>query len=617
MAGAGILEKIISLVTSAVNALPGMVATELFHNFARALRIPIMQIVQAKGWLDPDTYSVMDQYCEDLTQKAKEGKLHDAIGRDKQIESMMDILTRNGKGNPCVVGEAGVGKTALVEGLAYRIAQGNVPEDFKDKRIIKVNMVSLIAGKAYNNGAGPVGRMRALFESAKKDPNIILFIDEFHQIVQCNAAELFKTYIDNGDIKIITATTKKEYDKWITKDSALERRFTKVFVEEPNAIETLKMLKGISSKFEEDGNVHISEKALISAVELTGRYMKNRNYPDKAIDVVSSAARAAYRENKCSASPLDFVTLTEKDIQKEVSKATGISIGEMSKYEFESLRSLEKRIGSYIKGQDEAVKSVSDAVRRSRAGMSDSSKPCASFLFAGTPNVGKTALAQCLGSEVGKCIKIDLGQEFLKDKFTSDIKNGLCSVVIFDKLERANVPMLNIISEILENGYIFDGNGQKVDFTNTIVVITTNIGSKSILSSTDKDDKVVVKKNVLDELNKCLGESFVNQVDDVLVFNKLNSESFKDVVKIFINSFERDMLKQGIKVKVDESVINSISSVDINHRLGSRQAQNIIRERIKKPIANLMLEEKIKQNSTVVCTCTDGKEIEFKIDSKK
>lgn len=616
MAGPGILTQVMSGITSALISLPGGLITAVFNNVVRALRIPIMQIIQAKGWLDPDTYSVMDQYCEDLTQKAKEGNLHDAIGRDKQIKSMMDILTRNGKGNPCVIGEAGVGKTALVEGLAYRIAQGDVPEDFKDKRIIKVNMVSLIAGKAYNNGAGPVGRMRALFETAKKDPNIILFIDEFHQIVQCNAAELFKTYIDNGNIKIIAATTNTEYG-YIAKDPALERRFTKVFVEEPNEIETLKMLKGISSEFEENGNVHISEKALISAVELTGRYMKDRHYPDKAIDIVSSAARAAYRENKCSASPLDFVTLTEKDVQKEVSKATGIPIGEISKSESESLRSLEKRIGSYIKGQDEAIKSVSDAVRRSRAGMSDSSKPCASFLFAGTPNVGKTALAQCLGSEVGKCVKVDLGQEFLKYSLIEEIKKKPYSVVIFDKLERANVPTLNIISEILENGYIFDGNGQKVDFTNTIVVITTNIGSKSILSITDKDDKVVVKKNVLDELNKCLGESFVNQVDDVLVFNKLNYESFKDVVKIFINSFERDMLKQGIKVKVDESVINSISSVDINHRLGSRQAQNIIRERIKKPIANLMLEEKIKQNSTVVCTCTDGKEIEFKIDLKK
>lgn len=616
MAVSAFLSKIAATTLASIISLPGSLLTEVFHNVVRAFRIPIMQIIQAKGWFDPDTYSVMDQYCEDLTQKAKEGKLHDAIGRNKQIKSMIDVLTRNGKGNPCVVGEAGVGKTALVEGLAYRIAQGDVPEDFKDKRIIKVNMVSLIAGKAYNNGAGPVGRMRALFESAKKDPNIILFIDEFHQIVQCHAAELFKTYIDNGDIKIITATTKDEYDKYISEDPALERRFTKVFVEEPNAVETLKILKGISYKFEEDGHVHISEKALISAVELTGRYMKNRNYPDKAIDIVSSAARAAYRENKDSATPLDFVTLTERDIQKQIFELTGVPIGEMSKSESESLRSLEKRIGGYIKGQDEAVKCVSDAIRRSRAGMSDSSKPRASFLFTGTPNVGKTALAQHLGIEVGNCMKIDMGQKFSKRSLI-DVRDKPYSVVIFDKLEKANVSVLNIISEILENGYILDDNGQKVDFTDSIVVITTNIGSKSILSSNDNDDKVVVKKNVLDELNKYFGESFVNQVDDVLVFNKLNSESFKDIVKIFIDSFERDMLKQGIKIKVDESVINYISSVDINHRLGSRQAQNIIREKIKKPIVNLMLDEKIKQNSTVVCTCTDGKEIEFKIDLKK
>lgn len=616
MAVPAVLGKIVATLLAGVKLVPGMIATEFIHNAIKAITMPVMQIIQAKGWLDPDTWSVMDQYCEDLTKKAKEGKLHDAVGRDRQIKSMMNILSRNGKGNPCVIGEAGVGKTALVEGLAYRIAKGDVPDDFKNKKIIKVNMVSLIAGKAYNNGAGPVGRMRALFETAKKDPNIILFIDEFHQIVQCNAAELFKTYIDSGNIKIIAATTTSEYS-YISKDPALERRFTKVFVEEPNDIETLKILKGILHEFEENGHVHISEKALVAAVELTGKYMKNRSYPDKAIDVLSSAAKSVYRENKRSAKPLDVVTVAEKDIQKIVSDETGIPIGEVSKSESDSLRSLEKRIGSYIKGQDEAITSVSNALRRSRVGMSDNSKPSASFLFAGTPNVGKTALAQCLGSEVGNCIKVDLGQEFSKRSLIDKVWKKPRSVVIFDKLEKANISTLNLISEILENGYIFDSSEHKVDFTNTIVVITTNIGSKSILDSSDKDDKALIKKNVLDEANKYLGEEFVNQIDEILVFNKLNSDSFKDIVKIFIDSFERDMLKQGIKVKVDESVINSISSVDINHRLGSRQAQNIIRERIKKPIANLMLEEKIKQNSTVVCTCTDGKEIEFKIDLKK
>lgn len=616
MAVSAFLSNVAAITLSSILSLPGSLITEVFHNIVRAFRIPIMQIIQSKGWFDPDTWSVMDQYCEDLTQKAKEGKLHDAIGRDKQIKSMMDILTRSGKGNPCVIGEAGVGKTALVEGLAYRIAKGDVPEDFKNKKIIKVNMVSLIAGKAYNNGAGPVGRMRALFETAKKDPNIILFIDEFHQIVQCNAAELFKTYIDNGNIKIIAATTTSEYS-YISKDPALERRFTKVFVEEPNDIETLKILKGISSEFEENGHIRIPEKALISAVELTGKYMKNRSYPDKAIDVVSSAAKSVCRENKCLANPQDVVTVTEEDIQKIISDETGIPIGRISKSESEALKSLEKRMGSYIKGQEEIVTFISDAVRRSRWGMSEGSRPRASFIFTGTPNVGKTALAQCLGSEVGNCVKVDLGQEFSKRSLMDKVWKKPYSVVVFDKLEKADVSTLNIISEILENGYIFDNAGHKIDFTNTMVVITTNIGSKSILNSTDKDSKDVIKKNVLDELNKRLGETFVNQVDDVLIFNKLNSESFKDVVKIFINSFERDMLKQGIKIKVDESVINSISSVDINHRLGSRQAQNIIRERIKKPIANLMLEEKVKRNGTVVCTCTDGKEIEFKIDSKK
>ena len=601
----------------ALISIPSMFISGAVGNVIRAIRIPLMQIIQAKGWLDPDTYSVVDQYCVDLVQEATMGKLHAAIGREQQTENMINILTRSGKGNPCVIGEAGVGKTALVEGLAYKIAKGDVPDDFKNKRILKVNMVSLIAGKAYNNGAGPVGRMRALFETAAKDPNIILFIDEFHQIVQCNAAELFKTYIDNGDIKIIAATTNNEYNTYIAKDPALDRRFTKVLVEEPSEAQTLEMLKGISYKFEEDGHVRISEEALVAAVELTGKYMKNRSYPDKAIDVVGSAAKSVYRENTLLANPLDVVTVTEKDIQKIISGETGIPMGEISASEAEALRLLEKRIGGYIKGQEEAVASVSNAVRRSRAGMSDSSKPRASFLFAGTPNVGKTALAQRLGNEIGSCIRVDLGQEFSKRSLIDKVLQKPYSVVVFDKLERANVSTLNIISEILENGYIFDSAGHKVDFTNTIVAITTNIGSKAILDSADDDDKAVVKKNALEEINKCLGETFVNQIDEVVVFNKLNSESFKEIVKIFVNSFERSMLKQGIKVKVDESVINLISSVKINHRLGTNQIRNAISEHIKKPIAKFIVDGKIKANYAVDCICTDEGKIEFKINSKK
>lgn len=616
MTFAKIIESLLSSAGSALLAIPGTLITETLHSVARVVRMPIMQIIQAKGWLDPDTWSVMDQYCEDLTQQAKEGKLHDAIGRDKQIESMMNILTRNGKGNPCVVGDAGVGKTALVEGLAYRIAQGDVPDSFKNKRIIKVNMVSLIAGKAYNNGAGPVGRMRALFETAKKDPNIVLFIDEFHQIVQCNAAELFKTYIDNGDVKIIAATTNSEYNEHVSKDPALDRRFTKVFVEEPNEIETLKILDGISYKFKENGHICIPQETLVAAVELTGRHM-NGPFPDKAIDILGLAVRRVDEKNKRLAHPLDIVTVTEKDIQKEISDATGIPLGEISENEGTLLRSLEKRMEYYIKGQKEAIKAVSDAIRRSRTGMSDNSKPRASFLFVGTPNVGKTALAQCLGSELKSCIKIDVGQEFSREFLINQVRKKPYSAFVFDNLEEASVATLRTILEILRNGYILDRYGHKTDFTNTMVVITTNIGSKAILDSTDKDDKAVIKKNVLNELNKCLGETFVNQVDDILVFNKLNSESFKDIIKIFVGSFERDMLKQGVKIKVDESVINYISSVEINHKLGSRQARDIIREMLRKPIAKLMIDKKIKPNCTVNCIYTDGKEIEFKIDSKK
>ena len=264
---------------------------EVIHCVLKVFSTPIMQIAQASGWLDPDTWSVMSQYCEDLTEQAKMGKIHPAIEREEEMDSMIDILSRNGKGNPCVIGEAGVGKTAIVEGLAYRIAKGDVPEDFKNKRIIKVNMVSLIAGKSYNHGDGAVGRIRALFDAAAKDPDIILFMDEFHQIVQCNAAELFKTFLDRGNVKMIAVTTASEFKNYIGKDPALERRFTKVHVKEPNELQTYNILKGIKKVLVGD-NVEVPDEVLMTTVKLTGKYMKNRTYPDKAIDVVASAAKA-------------------------------------------------------------------------------------------------------------------------------------------------------------------------------------------------------------------------------------------------------------------------------------------------------------------------------------
>ncbi len=599
-----------SLWTFISSTVLPVAGSEFLHIALKAIAQPVVQIAQASGWLDADTWSVMSQYCEDLNEKAKMGKIHDVIGRDKEIYSMIDILTRNGKGNPCAVGEAGVGKTALIEGLAYRIANGKVPEDFKNKKIIKVNMVNLIAGKAYNKGEGAVGRMRALFDAAAKDKDIILFIDEFHQIVQCNAAELFKTYLDRGDIRVIAATTTSEY-RYISKDPALERRFTKVFLEEPTQSETLQILKGIRNDFEDGGKVRVTDEALVAAVNLTGKYMKNRSYPDKAIDVVSSASKLVQRKSSNLLKSLEIPNITEEDIQYVISSETNIPVGKISETESKLLDSLEERIENCVKGQSQAVKVVSDAIRCGRAGMSLNNKPRASFLFTGTSGVGKTLLAQEIGREIGNLVCIDLEQDYSKDSFLEKIWKKPYSVVLFDKLEEADQSTIKMLSGILERGYTMDSAGHKVDFTNTIIIMTSKVGENIILNCVDSEEKDS-KNRVYEKIEKVFGESFVKNIDNVVVFNKLNLKSFEQISDILLDSFEKIMKSQKINLKIDESVKKYISLNGINHKLGARQIEKVICEAIGKPIANMMINGKIKSQDTLMCSFSDGK-IKFEI----
>lgn len=600
--------------------------TSVFNTVGSAVARPLVELAQSTGWLDPDTYSVMSEYCEDLTEYARAGKLHDAIGRDKEIDSMIDILTRNGKGNPCVVGDSGVGKTALVEGLAYRIAQGNVPEDFKNKKIIKVNMVNLIAGKSYNNGNGAVGRMRALFDKAKEDKDIILFIDEFHQIVQCNAAELFKTYLDRGEIRVIAATTTSEYG-YISKDPALERRFTRVFLEEPTKYQTLEILRRLKNEMEESCGVRVSDESLLASVELTGRYMKSRSYPDKAIDVINSAIKSVYRINKASSVPEATPVVTEEDVKRIVASETNIPLGNISELEFKLLNSMDERIKYNIVGQDEAVKSVCDAVRRGRTGIRSSSRPRASFLFTGTSGVGKTAFAEALGGEIGSLVKIDMSQycsrsslsELIgskingyKGELTEKVWKKPYSVVLFDGVEKADVNVLNIILGIIENGYIVDSSGNKVDFTNTIVVMTTNVGERLILNANQNEDQLSIRNNVLNEVNNVFGNELVNRVDDIIVFNKLSKPNMKEIAKIFINSLETQLNAENISLQIPEEVIEYISNVEINHKIGARQLRRIVCDKLEKPIAKLIIEDKIEKGGAIICSV--GKNgIEFEV----
>lgn len=617
------------------------VISSLLGKITELILTPVMRMAQSTGWLDPDTYSVMSEYCEDLTEIAKNNmenekrakengkpeeknkkEIHDVIGRDKEIATLIDILSRNGKGNPCVVGDSGVGKTALVEGLAYRIAHGNVPDDFKNKKIIKVNMVNLIAGRSYNNGDGAVSRMRALFDKASKDKDIVLFMDEFHQVVQCNAAELFKTYLDRGQVKVIAATTTSEYSH-ISKDPALERRFTRVLLNEPNQSETLEIIKGLKNTFEKGTTIKISDEAMIASVELTGRYMPVKSYPDKAIDAIGFAIRSVARKS----TPGKLVTVTAEDIRRVVSAETHIPIDTITEREAQAMATMEGRVKRHVAGQNEAVKLVCDAIKRGRAGIADPHKPRASFFFTGLPGVGKTLLAESIGEEVGSFIKIDMSQyntansvaeltgskiQGYKGELVEKVWKNPYSVILFDGIEKASPQVCNVILEILDKGYLVNSAGNKVDFTNSIIIMTSGVGSEVIFNADENSDKFHVKKEVLKRTTQVFGPEFLSKVSNTVIFNKLTSKNFEEMSEMFIGYFEDRLARENIRLEINDDVKKYISCVEVNHFQGSRQLKRRVEKKLEKPIADLIINRKLKKGDTVVCSVGDN-EINFEV----
>ncbi len=563
---------------------------------------PVSLLLQSSGYMDPDSYSVMSRYCEDLTEQAKLGEGQEAVARDKEIDSLIDILSQEGKANACVTGDAGVGKTALVEGLAYRIATGDVPDDFKDKRVIKVNMVSLIAGNAYSKSDGAVTRMRALFDKAKQDPNIILFIDEFHQIVQCGAGELFKTYLDRPGVHVVAATTTSEYS-YISKDPALERRFKKLVLEELDPSQTLSVLENLRPKFEEKSGVKINGSALMSAVDLTGKYMRNRTYPDKAIDVLSLASKLVERRDKKAGSNV-IPEVKEEDIQSVITAETGIPLGPITAVESKRLSSIKDRVGSSIIGQKEAVDKLCGAVRNARNGFVNASKPKSSFLLTGTSGVGKTALAERAGHEMGNLVKINTAHSSIDDKFLEQIWKKPYSLVVLDNIDRADRITFNQILGILEDGFTYDSHRRKIDFTNSIVVMTSSVGDDIILNDTQNDTNTL-KQKVLSKVEERFGSNFVNKLDDVLVFDKLNQSDAKEILRIFADRLENKMSTKNISLKIGDDVLGDMAKKDINHRIGAVGLQKKVAEKLESPLMEMLLSGKIKKGDHISCRLED------------
>jgi ATP-dependent Clp protease ATP-binding subunit ClpA len=517
---------------------------------------------------------------------------------------------RDGKGNSCIVGEAGVGKTALVEGLAYKISKGDVPDEFKDIKIIKVNMVNLIAGNSYeDNQNGAIRRIRALFNAAKKDPNMILFIDEFHQIANIGAAELFKTYLDRGDVKIIATTTIAEYHS-ISRDPALERRFTKLMITAPSSEITLKILENFCSEAEKRHNITISPKAINAAVELSANCMKTKNFPDKALDVMNSAIASALVNHT------DIIT--ENDIKLVIMNETGIPISKLDVKDFEELSKLEEKMKQNIVGQDEAIKNVAAKLREARLNIKNSCRP-KSILFVGTSGVGKSELAQEVGKFFDNQIYIDMSKyfdeksiyDFLGAKIQGyfgelmdHISKNPYSLIILENIENAHKNVRNIIANIMEKGTINNLSGNKVDFSHAIIVMTTNIGASSILT----EKEIADDETVCSEINTVFGNDFTNKIDNIVIFNKLTLENLKEIAKIKLQKFVSLLSKNdSINFNYDDELINYLAKISIDEKIGARKLTKQIESKLEQPISDMIIHQTIKRDQTLNCTIENEK----------
>ena len=631
----------------------------------------------------------LNQYGIDLTKRAVEGKLDPVIGRNEEIDRVIQILSRRMKNNPCLIGEPGVGKTAVVEGLAEKIVADDVPEMLKGKRVVSLDISSMVAGAKYRGDFEE--RIKKCLNEVKKAGDVILFIDEIHTIVGAGSAEgavdaanILKPLLARGEIKVIGATTLNEYRKYIEKDSALERRFSPVTVKEPTEEDTIKILEGIRDKYEAHHNVKITDDAIKTAVELSVRYINDRFLPDKAIDLVDEAAskirmkafeepgnlkiledeiEAIKKEKEEAVKAQDFekaamlrdiqkgkeenlekekqkwqnksnkevITLTSEDIAEVIAGWTRIPAQKITESENEKLKNLEKNLHERVVGQNEAVEAVSKAIRRGRVGLKDPNRPIGSFLFLGPTGVGKTelskALAECLFGNEDSMIRIDMS-EYMEGhsvskligsppgyvgydeggQLTEKIRRNPYSVILFDEIEKAHPDVMNMLLQILDDGRLTDSNGRTVNFKNTVIIMTSNVGARLItdkktLGFTSKTDENTennkeyeeTKKDVMAELKKEFRPEFINRIDEIIVFHKLQNDEMRQIVDIMLKAVINRMEKQNIKIEVAEAVKDKIIEKGVDTNFGARPLKRTIQNMIEDNLAEAILSGKVKQ----------------------
>ncbi len=652
----------------------------------------------SRGQKGKSNTPTLDNYSRDLTQMARDGELDPVIGREAEIQRVIQILSRRTKNNPCLIGETGVGKTAVVEGLAQMIVSGNVPEIIADKRVVTLDLSGMVAGSKYRGEFEE--RIKKVISEVRQSGDVLLFIDEIHTIIGAGGAEgaidasnILKPSLARGEIQLIGATTIDEYRKYIEKDSALERRFQSVMVDEPSEEESIAILKGLRPKYEEHHNVTITDGAVTAAVRLSARYINDRFLPDKAIDVMDEAASkvrlttyvepeqikeiqekvdsleskkeeaikaeeyerageikkeqedlrneiSRIRDNWQEEKDSRALVVGEDEIADVVAEWTRIPVRKLQEEESERLKNLEETLHRRVVGQEEAVSAVARAIRRGRVGLKDPKRPIGSFLFLGPTGVGKTelckALAEAMFGTENALIRIDMSEYMEKysvskmigsppgyvgyeegGQLSEKVRRNPYSVILFDEIEKADPDVFNILLQVLDDGHITDSQGRRIDFKNTIIIMTSNAGAQNIVApkhlgfaSSDNENEhyIDMKDSVMQEVRRIFKPEFLNRIDEILVFHQLTQENLHDIVDIMLTDIEKRLTEQmDIRLVVEDDAKDFLVDKGFDEKFGARPLRRAIQNYVEDGLSEAILDNVVSQGDEVRVTCEEDK----------